>query len=153
MDLSFFNINFWILQSIAMGLTALFIPRLKITSFFGATQMVIALALVNSHIWDTALFFSVPDSFTTHALVLLGSNAVIFWVLVKVLPGIEVSGILPAVVAPVVFSVISLFLNAYGSKIDFLDLAEKGITMVQSAREDLKSDSETESDKKSKDKE
>jgi hypothetical protein len=72
---------------------------------------------------------------------------------VKVLPGIEVSGILPAVVAPVVFSVISLFLNAYGSKIDFLDLAEKGITMVQSAREDLKSDSETESDKKSKDKE
>jgi uncharacterized membrane protein YvlD (DUF360 family) len=141
MDISMLNLNFWILQSIAMGITALLIPKLKITSFFGATLMVIGLALVNSHLWDAALFFSVPDTFSTHAATLFIANVVIFWVLVKVLPGIEISGILPALIAPTVFTLTSLFFNSYGSNIDFVDLAKKAITQIEVARDNLKKES------------
>jgi uncharacterized membrane protein YvlD (DUF360 family) len=138
MDISLLNINFWILQSLAMGLTALFIPRLKITSFFGATIMVIGLALVNAHLWDAALFFSMPDSFSAHALTLFFANGVIFWVLVKLLPGIEVSGVLPALIAPAVFSVTSLVLSNYASHVDFIELSEKAYAKIEAVRSYLK---------------
>lgn len=140
MDLSLLNINFWIIQSLAMGLTALVLPRLRITSIYGATIMVVALALVNAHIWDAALFFSFPDTISIHALTLFVSNGLIFWILVKLLPGIEVTGFLPALVAPAVFSLISLVLNTYGSQIDFLAIGEKGLTEIEATRDQLKKD-------------
>ena len=37
-------LSYWFLQTIAMGMTALLIPNLRITSLFGAVGIVIALA-------------------------------------------------------------------------------------------------------------
>lgn len=128
------NFNFWILQSLAMGLTVLFLPNLKLTSLFGATFMVIALALVNSHLWDAALFFSIPNSLSTQALLLIVSNGLIFWILVKLLPGIEIKGILPAIAAPVIFTVTSVILNQYASDLDFIKLGKEGIAQIEAAR-------------------
>lgn len=99
--------------------TAILLPKLKITSIFGVLIMVVALALVNSKVWDAALFFSIPNSFTTKAAVILISNGVIFWVLVKLLPGIEVEGFLTALVAPIIFSLSSIFISQYLSNVDW----------------------------------
>jgi uncharacterized membrane protein YvlD (DUF360 family) len=114
-----YNLDYWMLQTVAMGLTAFFIPGLKVTAFFGPTLTVIALAFINSQIWDAALFLEIPNQFTLHALVLLVSNGVIFWILVKILPGIEIHGILPAVLAPVVFSITSLVVGYTSAQIDW----------------------------------
>jgi putative membrane protein len=130
-----FNLTYWFLQTIAMAVTALIIPRLKITSVFGALGIVIALAFVNSKVWDAALFLSIPDSFSMRALLLLVTNGVIFWVLVKLLPGIETDGFLPALAAPVVFTVCSLVIGHYGSQIDWakvLDFVIDGLRGLRS---------------------
>lgn len=130
-------INYWGLQTVAMMLTALVIPRMKITSIFGALGIVLALGLVNATVWDTALFFSVPSSFSRHALTLLVANGVLFWVLVKLLPGIEIDGFAPALVAPVVFTAISLAISAYGRDLDLLELGRQGAEMLGVVRDRL----------------
>lgn len=121
-----FNLNYsyWILQTVAMLFTALLIPRLRITSIFGALFTVITLAFINSKVWDAALFFQIPNSFNTQALLLFGTNGIIFWLVVKFLPGIEVDGFLPALVAPVVFTICSLIISAYAGEIDWLKVLE-----------------------------
>ena len=130
-------INYWGLQTLAMMLTALVIPRMKITSIFGALGIVLALGLVNATVWDTALFFSVPSSFSRHALTLLAANGVLFWVLVKLLPGIEIEGFAPAFVAPVVFTALSLAISAYGRDLDLIELGRQGAEMLGVVRDRL----------------
>jgi uncharacterized membrane protein YvlD (DUF360 family) len=130
-------INYWGLQTVAMMLTALVIPRMKITSIFGALGIVLALGLVNATVWDTALFFSVPSSFSRHALTLLAANGLLFWVLVKLLPGIEIDGFAPALVAPVVFTALSLAISAYGRDLDLLELGRQGAEMLGVVRDRL----------------
>lgn len=130
-------INYWGLQTVAMMLTALLIPRMKITSVFGALGIVLALGLVNATVWDTALFFSVPSSFSRHAATLLVANGVLFWVLVKMLPGIDIEGFAPALVAPVVFTALSLAISAYGRDVDLIDLGRQGVEMIGGFRDDL----------------
>lgn len=115
----FQTFSIWIFQTVAMALTALLIPRLTITSIFGAIGCVAALALVNATLWDVALFFSIPDNLGTHTLLLIAANGLIFWAIVKLLPGIEVSGFLPALAAPLLFTVLSLVITHYGRQVDW----------------------------------
>ena len=118
-EASFQTLNYWILQTIAMGLTIFLIPKLRVSSIFGPVFAVVGLALVNAVIWDAALFFSIPDHFSSQVALLLLTNGIIFWVLVKLLPGIEVQGFLPALVAPLVFTVCSVLVSQYGKDIDW----------------------------------
>ncbi len=123
--------SYWIMQTLAMLLTAALIPRLRITSIFGAIGIVACLGFVNSTVWDAALFFSVPSSFTMQAITLLLSNGVLFWILVKVLPGIEVRGVAAALVAPVVFTILSMLIDKYGKTIDWSTLFQSVITSIE----------------------
>lgn len=129
--------NYWFLQSIAMALTVALLPNLRLTGIGGATLMVAALALVNSFVWDAALFLQVPDSFTSHAMVLVAANGAIFWILVKLLPSIEMDGILPAIVAPILFSIFSMLVMQYGASVNWLGAARDGLDWVQGTRESL----------------
>ncbi len=114
-----FSISNWFLQSVAMGITALLLPKLRVTSIFGPLLTVLCLAFVNVHVWDAALFFQVPDTFTTHTLVALFVNGALFWFLVKLLPGIEIEGVLTALIAPVIFTVCNLLIVTYGDRVDW----------------------------------
>lgn len=105
------NYTYWVLQTIAMLFTAFVLPGLRITNLFGAFIIVLLIGLVNSTVWDAALFYQMPDSFTIHSLVLLLSNALMFWLLVKIVPGIEIKGMMIALVAPLVFTLFSLLIH------------------------------------------
>jgi len=119
-----FNLAYWLLQALAMWITALLIPRLTITSIFGPVLTVFGLALVNAQLWDAALFFQIPNSFGLHAVLLLLANGIIFWTLVKLLPGIEIEGLLPAVAAPVVFTVCSLVIDELATNVDWNEVGK-----------------------------
>ena len=121
-------LRYWLLQTLAMMITALLIPRLRITSIVGAFLIVLALALVNATLWSAALFFSIPASPTVEALVLVLANGAIFWVLCKLVPGIEIEGILPAVAAPIVFTIVSILVARYA---DDVDLGAVGATIAE----------------------
>ncbi|MCI5064637.1 phage holin family protein [bacterium] len=125
----------WAFQSFAMMLTALILPRFRVTSIFGPFLAVVALAFVNAHVWSTALFFQLPDTVTVQAGLLLLVNGVIFWLLVKLLPGIEVSGIFPAILAPVLFTVLSVIVEEFGSEIDWGAVFEQAYRFILEVRE------------------
>jgi putative membrane protein len=125
------------MQSIAMALTALLIPKLRITGIFGALGTVVCLGLINATVWDAALFFNVPNSFTSQAVMLFLANGILFWVLVKILPGIEVDGVLPALIAPVVFTFCSLIVNEFGKDIDWAVVFDQVVKFVTGTRDAL----------------
>jgi uncharacterized membrane protein YvlD (DUF360 family) len=129
-----FRISFWIIQTVAMMLTALFIPRLRVNGPLGAFLTVVTLALVNAHFWDAALFFSIPDSLTTRSLSLLFANGVLFWLLVKILPGVEISGILPSLLAPVLFTVITIVLQQASQHVDWSAVGEEALRLLSELR-------------------
>ena len=129
------DIGYWLLQTLAMIITALLIPGLKISSIFGAFTSVVLLAFVNSKLWDAALFFSLPDKFSTEALLLLLANGVVFWIVIKILPGIEIKGILPALLAPIVFTICSLLIARYEDRVDWGKVAETSIEFVSNVKD------------------
>lgn len=137
--------NYWILQTLAMLLTTWIVPNLRVTSIFGALITVVALAFVNAHVWDVALFFEIPDSFTTRSVLLLFCNGTLFWILVKLLPGIEVTGFLPALIAPLVFTVCSLVVAHYGKDFDWQNALTSFIEFMRDTRGFFQTPSNTES--------
>lgn len=122
------------MQTVAMLLTAILIPNLRITGPIAALVTVVALAFVNSHLWDAALFFRIPDTFTMHAAALLISNGIIFWILVKLLPGIEVDGFWAALVAPIVFTILSILISKYGVLIDWNSIWQQCLGAIEGLR-------------------
>lgn len=126
-----FNYSFWIIQTVAMMLTVFFIPKLKVEGPIPAFLTVLALSFINSHVWDAALFFKVPDTLSSQAALLILTNGLIFWLVVKILPGIETQGILPALVAPIVFSVTSVLVRDLDRSIDWSKVLSQTMVIVQ----------------------
>ncbi len=124
MKFPMFNLTYWVLQTLAMLLTCWLVPKLKVTSIFGAFFMVVALAFINANVWDLALFMKIPDEATYQTLVLFLSNGFLFWILVKILPGIEVEGFRPALIAPVIFTVSSLIVSVIVKDVDWVKFLE-----------------------------
>ena len=129
--------EFWILQTIAMLLTALLIPRFWFRGWLSAIIMVGALVTVNSTIWDSALFLSIPSTLTTHTAAILAANGAVFWILAKLLPGVEMRGVLPAIVAPVVFSFMSILVYQYGKGTDWNTLAQQAMGYITEVKSTL----------------
>ena len=134
MTLPEFNASHWIIQTVAMMITVFFIPRLRVNGPLPALATVIVLAFINAHLWSTALFFSIPSSLTLQTVLLLLVNGIIFWIVVKVLPGIEVDGIFPAIVAPLVFTVLSIVIEAYAPSIDWRGLWQEAVSWMNFLR-------------------
>lgn len=117
-----------------MLVTAILLPGLKIDGPLAALSMVIALAFVNTHIWDAALFVHIPDSITSQAVVLFLSNGAIFWVLVKLLPGVSSKGLVPVLLAPVIFSLTSILITRYSGEVDWLKIGKSLLEVIESVR-------------------
>lgn len=127
-------VNHWISQFLAMGITIFIIPRLYVTSIFGPLLMLFSVALINAFLWDATLFYAIPTSFTSSSLSLFAINGVLFWILVKLLPGIEIDGILPALIAPIIFSITSVFLHNYENSIDWISIISAIFDWLQTLR-------------------
>lgn len=130
-----FKLTIWIIQTIAMYITAAILPKLKITEFKGAFLIIVSLALVNTHLWDVALFFKIPNEISFEILALICCNGLIFWILVKLLPGIEIQGFFTAIVAASMFTLLTLGLDVSRSYIDWMGLFDFLFGLVRSARD------------------
>lgn len=117
--LATFDPYYWLLQTIAMALTALFIPNLRINSILGPVLAVLALSSINCTLWSQSLFSTLPVTFSERTLTLLAINGAIFWIVVKLVPGIESKGILPVLIAPIVFTTCSVALPKIFSSVDW----------------------------------
>lgn len=137
------NFTYWAAQTAAMLLTAWLLPGLTVSGPLPAFATVLGLAFVNSHLWSTALMFHIPDSFAAQSLLLLLANGVIFWIIVKLLPGIEVTSFLAAIAAPVVFSLSAFILQPLIEQTDWVAVFEWIQAAVTQVREYFESATST----------
>ena len=126
------------IQSFAMALTVLLIPKLKVSGIAGPVWMVVALTLVNSYLWDPTLFFTVPDSFTGYSLALVFCNGLLFLVLAKLLPGIDIEGVFAAFIAPILFTILSMVSYRVLPLVDWMGLLQQGKSAVEGVRDEIK---------------
>jgi putative membrane protein len=141
------KIDIWITQCIAMLITAILLPGFTVSGPLSALIAVVSLAFVNTQLWDAALFFSVPNSLTVHALTLIVANGALFWILVKILPGIDTRGIIAPLVAPIIFTVISMYLHENAKDIDWNKVWHKTKDVVVEVKEEIKKTHPSENNK------
>lgn len=113
------DLSQWIIQAVALALTALILPGLRISSLFSLVGLVFIISLTNSLIWDAALFYQIPDSLTSQSLLTVAANGLLFFVLVRILPGVECDGIGTAIISPILFSILTVGLSRYGKDINW----------------------------------
>ena len=99
----------------ALGLLVvdLTVPGVTIATFPAALLAAISIGLVNSFIKPVLSFLSVPINLLTLGSFSLIVNGVCFWLASLLVPGFTVHGLLAIIVAPVVLSLASTFLNKY----------------------------------------
>ena len=97
-----------------------------------------AVVLVSPWVIRNQVRFDEPTFMSTQdGLTLLGANGLLFWVLVKLLPGIEVDGILPAIAAPVVYTLLSVLISTHASDVDVIESVQKIFGFVEDTRDQL----------------
>lgn len=127
--------NFFVLQVFAMFLITLILPKIKIKSMIGAISIVLSLSLLNATIWDSQLFHKLPDFQSSHGIALILTNGALFFVLVKILPGIEIKGVLPAIIAPVAYSFATIIIQTHGTGFDAIEAGKTARDYVIRAKE------------------
>ena len=99
----------------ALGLLVvdLAVPGVAIATFPAALLAAISIGLVNSFIKPVLSVLSLPINLLTLGSFSLIVNGVCFWLASLLVPGFTVHGLLAIVLAPVVLSLASTFLNKY----------------------------------------
>ncbi len=134
------NVSF-LFQVVALALTALILPGLKINSLFSLVGLVGLIYLTNAYLWDAALFYSVPDSLSLRALLTLVCNGLLFFVLVRVLPGVECRGIFTAIITPVLFTILTITLSHFGEDVNWNSVGASILATIDTLRGYLLGDS------------
>lgn len=128
------DLDFLILQSLAIIVTAMLLKKMTITSLFGPLITVIAISWVNNLYWDSRLFFDLPSSFTLTTIGLIFCNSIILWIIVKLAPGIEISGLVTAIKASVILSISSYLINKFCSNLDWMQILQSTINFLGDLR-------------------
>lgn len=108
-----------LVTALSLLIVDLVVPGVDLANFPAAIVAAIALGLVNGGIRPILSILSLPVTILTLGLFSLVVNGVCFWLASLVVPGFTVSGFLALILAPIVLSLASTFLNQY--------FAEKGM--------------------------
>jgi putative membrane protein len=105
----------------ALGLLIvdLVVPGVDIANFPSALVAAIVIGLINAFIRPVLQVLSLPITFVTLGAFSFIVNGILLWLASVVVPGFTMSGLVALILAPVILSFSSTFLNKY--------FAEKGI--------------------------
>ncbi|AFY73888.1 putative membrane protein [Synechococcus sp. PCC 7502] len=110
----------------ALGLLVvdIVVPGVDIANFPAAIVAAIAIGLVNAFIRPILQLLSLPLNFLTLGAFSFVVNGILFWLASVFVPGFTVGGLVALILAPIVLSFSSTFLNKY--------FAERGIGQIES---------------------
>lgn len=105
----------------ALGLLIvdLIVPGVDIANFPSALVAAIVIGLINAFIRPVLQLLSLPVTLVTLGLFSFVLNGILLWLASVIVPGFTMNGLLALILAPIVLSFSSTFLNKY--------FAEKGI--------------------------
>jgi putative membrane protein len=109
----------------ALGLLIvdLIVPGVDIANFPAALVAAIAIGLVNAFIRPVLQLLSLPLTFVTLGAFSFVVNGLLLWLASLFVPGFTINGLVAIILAPIVLSFSSTFLNKY--------FAERGIGQEQ----------------------
>ena len=96
----------WLLASVALMLTAYFVPGFRVQGFGAALIASVVIGLVNIFIWPILVVLTLPLTAVTFGFFLLIVNGVALKIAAALTPGFSIQGFLPAVLGSVVLTVI-----------------------------------------------
>jgi putative membrane protein len=105
----------------ALGLLVvdMVVPGVDIANFPAALIAAIVIGFVNAFIGPVVKLLSLPLTFITLGLFSFVVNGILLWLASIIVPGFTMNGLLALILAPIVLSFVSTFLNKY--------FAEKGV--------------------------
>jgi putative membrane protein len=108
-----------LVTALSLLIVDIIFPGVSIANFPSALVAAVAIGLVNAFIRPIVQLLSIPINFISLGLFSFIVNGILFWLTSLIVPGFSVSGLLEFILAPVVLSFSSTFLNKY--------FAEKGM--------------------------
>ncbi len=98
----------WIVNAAALLLVAYLYPGVHVESFVAALVAALVLGLVNAVVRPILVILTLPVTLVTLGLFLFVLNALLFWMVASLVPGIEVKGFLAALLGSILYSIITL---------------------------------------------
>src|SRR3954469_23436811 len=102
----------WLINSVALIAVAYLMPSITISSFGAALIAAAVLALVNAVIRPILILLTLPATILTLGLFIFVINGVLFLGVAHLVPGFQVAGLWPAILASILFSIVSWLLSA-----------------------------------------
>ena len=102
----------WLLNTLALVAVAYLMPSVGISSFGAALIAAAVLGLVNTIIRPILVLLTLPVTVLTLGLFIFVINGLLFWAVASMLEGFDVAGFWSAVLAAIVYSLISWLLSA-----------------------------------------
>ena len=99
----------------ALGLLVvdMVVPGVDIANFPAALIAAIVIGFVNAFIGPVVKLLSLPLTFITLGLFSIVVNGILLWLASIIVPGFTMNGLLALILAPIVISFVSTFLNKY----------------------------------------
>lgn len=101
----------WVLFALALLFTAWIVPGISLAGFAAAMWAAVVIGLVNIFIRPILLILTLPINILTLGLFTFVINALMLWLVSKLVPGFSIDGFLSALLGSIIISVLSIFIN------------------------------------------
>ena len=102
-----------VISALGLLIVDLAVPGVDIATFPAALLAAVAIGFVNGAVRPVLSVLSLPINLLTLGLFSLVVNGVCFWLASLLVPGFAVHGLLAIILAPIVLSLATTFLNQY----------------------------------------
>ena len=102
-----------LITALSLLVVDLVVPGVNIATFVAALVAALAIGLVNATIKPVLSLVSLPVTFLTFGAFSLVVNGLCFWLATLFVPGFSVHGFLGFILAPIVLSFSTTFINNY----------------------------------------
>ena len=101
----------WLINALALFALPFLMSSVTVTNFGAAIVAALVLGLVNTLVRPVLVLLTLPVTVLSLGLFILVINALLFWAVTHVVNGIAVSGFFSALIASILYSIISWALS------------------------------------------
>src|SRR5688572_24755186 len=102
----------WLINTVALLAVSYLMTSVDVTSFGAALIAAAVLGLVNAFIRPILVILTLPVTLLTLGLFIFILNGVLFLAVANLLEGFQVAGLWPAILAAILYSIVSWLLSA-----------------------------------------
>ena len=102
----------WIVNTLAVILVANVVPGIAVRDFYTALLVALVYGLINAVVRPLLLILTLPINLLTLGLFTFVLNALLFWLVARIVPGFNVAGFAPAFWGALILTVVSYLTSA-----------------------------------------